>query len=357
MIDFCSMTVVKLIGVIVLYLFLPLTALTCYYSRRPRRVAEVERIFDILKIDPAYKKVYAFEKIGYYILAVAYASIVSCVGLTLLFLSTEIGFPGAEFPVVKLGHAEFPQIGSRLVLGMAFLGAYLWGLQHVFRRYSLNDLNSSVYYGLSMRMILAAVIAVVIYNAYSAFAGGGNSNGGITENVWSALAFLIGIFPQRGLRWLMDRLPMLSSETDPSVRNAPLEMIEGIETHDIIRLEELGIDTCHDLATVDFVPLILKTPFCARQLIDWILQAKLCVYFGDAVKDLRHNNITTVIDVEPLTTQDIESLAKGTTLTKFSLEQAQKSVKNDEEIKRLRDVGRLLSRFWEREDMPATPSK
>ena len=63
-------------------------------------------------------------------------------------------------------------------------------------------------------------------------------------------------------------------------------MIEGVESHDTLRMEELGIDSCYDLATADFVPLLLKTPYSARQLIDWILQAKLCVYFGDTVKDL-----------------------------------------------------------------------
>ena len=36
-----------------------------------------------------------------------------------------------------------------------------------------------------------------------------------------------------------------------------------------------------------FVPLTLKTPYSTRQLIDCILQAKACVYFGEDVKDLR----------------------------------------------------------------------
>ena len=89
------------------------------------------------------------------------------------------------------------------------------------------------------------------------------------------------------MRWLTDRLPIFSSEADASVRRLPLEMIQGIEVHDRLRPEEEGIDSCYDLATADFVPLMLKTTCGARQLIDWILQAKLCVYFAEAVKDLR----------------------------------------------------------------------
>ena len=346
MTDFGSMTAFKLIGAFMLYLFLPLTALTYYFSRRTRRAAEVERILSILKIDPAYRKAYETEKFGYYLWAVVYASVVFCVGLTLLFFSDEVGL--LELPGVQLGDVAFPQKGSRLILAMAFLGAYLWGLQHVFRRYTLNDLTSSVYYSLSMRMILAAITALVIYNAYAALAGNAPSQSGITANIWPSLAFLIGMFPQRGLRWLTDRLPMLSSEKALAVRQAPLAMIEGIESHDILRLEELGIDTCYDLATADFVPLILKTPYSARQLIDCMLQAKACVYFGEAMQDLRRHGIRTIIDLEPLTPQDIEALAKETSVTKYALERAQKSVKTDPEITRLREAGQLLGKFWER---------
>ena len=139
------------------------------------------------------------------------------------------------------------------------------------------------------------------------------------------------------------------------IRSAKIavEMIEGIETHDILRLEELGIDTCYDLGNADFIPLILKTPYSARQLIDWILQAKLCMCFGEAVKDLRQHGIRTIIELEPLTAEDIEELPLQTSVTKIALERAQKSVKDDAEIKRLREVGQLLGRFWQSEEESA----
>jgi hypothetical protein len=346
-----------LILVLVLYLFLPLTALTYYFSRRNRRVAEVERVFSLLKVDVEYRRVYETEKFCQYLWAVGYASVVALAGLVLLFLGPELIEKG-EFPVVLLGKSEFPMQGSRLVFGMAFLGAYMWGFQHIFRRYSLNDLVPSVYYDLSIRMILAAIIALVVYNGYSALAGSEEKNGGITATIWPALAFLIGIFPQRGLRYLTDRIPMLAPDNDPSVRDMPLEMIEGIEAHDVLRLEELGIDTCYDLAQADFVPLVLKTPYSARQLIDWILQAKLCVSFGPAVKDLRQQGIRTIIDLEPLTDDEIAQLPLDTTVTKVSLERARNAVKCNEEIKRLREVGQLLGRFWQRQNdaQPAIPS-
>jgi hypothetical protein len=347
----------KLIGVAVLYLFIPLSALTYYFFRRQRRTAEVERAFAVLNIDLGYRQVYREETVGSYTLwAVAYASLVSCIGLTLLFLGSDIGL--AELPSVPLGSMEFPRQGSRLVLGMAFLGAYLWGLQYIFRRYSLTDLTPSVYYDLSMRMIFAAITALVIYNAFEALAGGSEpqgeaaASGGISLSIWPVLAFFIGMFPQRGLRWLSDRLPIFSPGTTSATRPAPLELIEGIELHDTLRLEELGIDTCYDLATADFVPLVLKTPYSARQLIDWILQAKLCVYFGETVKDLRQHGIRAIIDLEPLTDEDIVALSAESSATKSALERARESVRDNLEIRRLRLAGELLGRFWHDEDNP-----
>ena len=359
----------KVIVLVALYSFLPLTAYTYYIFRRARRTYEVERIFTILSIDEnqVYRRAYHDEIAGaYYLWAVVYASVVAGLGLMLLFLGPELNleeFPRMQFGATAPTEAEnlgFPQLGSRLVVGMAFLGAYLWGLQYIPRRYLLNDLRPSVYYSLSLRLIVAASTALVLYNAYAALANMGGSSGvpegTLTSNMWPALAFLIGAFPQRGLRWLMDRLPLLAPESE-AVRRAPLEMVEGIEIHDSLRLEELGIDTCYDLATTDFVPLVLKTPYSARQLIDWILQAKLCVYFGEAVKSLRQQGFRTVIDLANLTPQKIESLAIETALTKSALEHAQESVTREAaELERLHRAGRLLGTFWEQKDISVVPA-
>ena len=53
-----SVAAFKLFVAAVLYLFLPLTALTYYFSRRQRRVIEVDRMLAILNVDPSYAKAY-----------------------------------------------------------------------------------------------------------------------------------------------------------------------------------------------------------------------------------------------------------------------------------------------------------
>jgi hypothetical protein len=334
---------VKLILLVALFLFLPLTALTYYVFRRHRRRCEIERIFSVLNIDVPYRKAFEEGQPGRYFLgAVTYTSLIAGIGLVLLFLGRDFGL--TEFPSVMWREVEFPQEGSALVCGMAFLGAYLWGMQYIYRRYTQNDLVPAVYYAFSMRMVLATVTALVLYNAAGALAGG-DSGGGITANIWPALALLIGMFPQRGLDWLNERIPLFASKNDPSVRAAPLEMIEGVTIEDRIRLQEVGIDTCYDLATADFVPLILKTPYGARELVDWILQAKLCVCFGAAVKELREHSVRTVVELARLKPAEIEMLATDTTLTRSALQRARESVDIDPEIKRLQNVSQQLGKF------------
>jgi hypothetical protein len=240
----------------------------------------------------------------------------------------------------------FPVDNSLLMLGMAFLGAYLWGIQYVFRRYVADDLSPGVFYGLSMRMLLAGALAVVIFNGYEALAGsGGESSGGVGRSMWPALAFVLGMFPQRGLTWLREKIPMFSPEKDPTVRRLPLEMVEGISIHDRLRLEECGIDSCHNLATTDFVPLAIGSPYSARTLIDWMLQAKLCIYCGDAMRDLRGYGIRTIVDLEDMTPEQMDELAKETSVTRSSLEQAKLYLLRSPEVIRLRRIGHLLGVF------------
>lgn len=344
--------------VILLSLFLPLTALSYYAFRRYRRTSEINRVLELLNVDPTYRRVHRDIRPGtHYLVAVIYASALAQIGLVLLFYAEDVGL--LEFPKIDIGGHQYPRDGSRMVFAMAFFGGYLWGLQYIFRRYALNDLMPVVYYGLCLRMLLAATLALVIYNAYGAYGaltGTETKQSGIDATIWPALAFLMGMFPQRGLRWLTDKAPIFSSQLDPSVKPAPLEMIQGMSLHHRFRLEEIGIDNCYDLANYDFVPLILRTPYGARELIDWILQAKLCVYFGEGVKELRHHGIRTILDLQSLTPESLDTLVAETSLTRDALERARESVLNNAPIERMCAAGALLGTYWD-PDHPGEPAE
>ncbi len=87
-------------------------------------------------------------------------------------------------------------------------------------------------------------------------------------------------------------------------------------------------------------------------MVDWILQAKLCAYFGEAVRDLRLHSIKTAYDLTQVELADIEKLVPETNLTRSALVQAKESFERDNEIPRLRNVAELLGKFWRREASP-----
>ena len=333
---------------IVLSLFLPLLAYSYFFFRQVRRKIEVDRIFKKLGLPEESEYVQMFRNVRpgpYFCIAAGISWAISLIGLMILFVGEEIGIGS-----IGRGNESFPVEGSRLVFGMAFLGAYFWGLQYVYRRYVANDLIPGVFYSLGIRMLLAATLALLIFNAFASFTGQIDPNStGVDAKIWPALAFLLGAFPQRGLQWLTARIPVFSAEVDPSVRPLPLDMIEGLRTYDRMRLEELGIDGCNDLAMADFIPLVLKTSYGARELTDWILQAKLCVYCGQAVKDLRQHGIRTILDLKGIKDDEILELAKKTSANDFCLRRAKAFAKTDSEIERLQVVAGRLSRYAELE--------
>jgi hypothetical protein len=336
----------KLIAVIVLSLFFPLLAYSFYFFRKERRKVELRRIATKLNLEgeAAYIEMFMDIRTGpYFCLASGIAWLVTVLGLLILFLGERLGIDALE--PFSIGNQDFPIKGSRLIFGMAFLGAYFWGVQYVFRRYVLNDLIPGVFFSLAIRMLLASTLALLIFNAFASAEGDSVAGTTIDMALWPAVAFLIGTFPQRGLLWLASRVPMLAAKPDPSVRIMPVDMIEGIEAYDKMRLHELGIDSCHDLAVADFIPLVLKTSYGAREVTDWILQAKLCIYCGPAVADLRHQGIRGIVELADLTDEQILDLAKKTAASELSLRRARDLIARDPDIERLQMVAGRLSEY------------
>jgi hypothetical protein len=149
---------------------------------------------------------------------------------------------------------------------------------------------------------------------------------------------------------------MLATKPDASVRVMPVDMIEGIEGYDKMRLHELGIDSCHDLASADFIPLVLKTSYGAREVTDWILQAKLCIYCGQAVADLRQQGIRGIVELADLDDEQILDLSKKTAASELSLRRARDLVAKDPDIQRLQMVAGKLSEFIPIRPGAKTPS-
>lgn len=359
----------RILVIVVLVGFIPLCAWTYYTYRLGQRKLELKRILHILQITSDYRNIYIFD-IGpyHYGVSVLFTTAVSLLGLSSLLLSVELGL--GETPNLLLSGSLIVtkecgtgtqclldyQHGALMVYGVGFLGAYLWGLQSLFRRYSINDLMPVAFFHFGLRMIFASVAALLIYHSVGGFEGDYIVEGKkqqvlapTSDGLLLLAAFVVGMFPQRGIKWMKNQLKMLHADKHPAVRDLPLEMIEGMSTYDKDRMEELGIDSCYDLATTDFIPLLLKTSYGSRELIDWLLQAKLCVRFGEAVEVLRSLGIRTITDLEGLPEDYLKELATDSSLTYSSLLRAARATESDHNIARLKRASESLGKYWEGE--------
>ena len=360
----------RVLTVVVMVGFLPVCAYAYYAYRMGQRKLEIERILDILKIESIYRDVHLQEIAPrHFFIAVFFTMAVAAGGLSTLLLASELALydkPSLLLAGMRMNDAgcgegseclKSYQQGALLVFGFGFLGAYVWGLQGIFRRYSMNDLLPITFYRFSLRMILASLIALLIYHALGGFSyetTAATPSGEPIADDRLALAaalvdmfqptrdgilivtsFLVGMFPQQGIRWLSNRISIIREQRHSSVRELPLNMIEGMTNYDIFRLEELGIDTCYDLANTDFIPLLLRTSYGARELIDWILQAKLCVRFGDATEELRTRGIRLITDLETHDEDYLKALATETSLTLPSLKHDTETSVSDKNIKQI----------------------
>jgi hypothetical protein len=366
-----SAPVVYRVGVVVvLMLFIPFTAISFYVVRRDVRRRQLREDCRALGLDyEHYYHIYKREtRESHFLYAVCFTSVVTLLGLTAVMLGKELGL-SAKPNLLLLGayEASTPeaieayQTGTLLFFGMAFLGAYLWGLQHILHRYYTSDLVPAVYYGLGTRMIFAAIIALMVYHMLPDIADGGGAEGGMASSFLPALAFMIGIFPQRALQYLTDRLNVFVSPTTAAAREIPLELIQGISVNDRLRLLEEGIESCFDLANAEFVQLLFTTPFQPLELIDWQLQARLMLYFGKTAEQMRDQGVRSISDLKALDDTTAQQLAEKTSATRAAVEMARRRALEDgaieflESLRRTLVSGRAVKRCAEHADAPAPP--
>src|SRR6266571_4504770 len=159
----------------------------------------------------------------------------------------------------------------------AFLGAYFFSLQMLFRRYVLRDLRPSAYVSVAMRIILAVVgtWVVAIISHYNLLE--------IKTDTLLLVGFVIGVFPSLAWQFLQAALkkitfagffiPSLSSQL-------PISDLDGLTVWHEARLEEEDVENVPNMATADLVDLMRQTRFPPDRIIDWVDQAILFTHIG-----------------------------------------------------------------------------
>ena len=165
---------------------------------------------------------------------------------------------------------------------LAFLGAYFFSLQMLFRRYVRSDLGGSAYVAVSMRIVLAVIGTWVVMVASLQL-------GLATEGQLLVIGFVIGVFPQvawqiiqTAFRKTTSFIRLKSMESD-----LPLSDLDGLTVWHEARLEEEDIENIPNMATTDLVELFINTRFPPERIIDWVDQAILYTQLGAENKGFR----------------------------------------------------------------------
>jgi len=189
----------------------------------------------------------------------------------LIALGWFVTLPPYEADAVVNGR---PGVQALTLMGnpvqLAFLGAYFFSLQMLFRRYVLKDLGGSAYVAVSIRIILA-VIGIWILIAVS----------DLSDKYLLVAAFVFGFFPRVIWQIVAQISKKMAGLIVPSmISQLPISDLDGLTVWHEARLEEEDIENIPNMATADLVELLLNTRLPPERIIDWTDQAILYTQLG-----------------------------------------------------------------------------
>lgn len=333
-------------AIAVMVAFMPLTAISYLHFRLPRKQDEFDNIVDALGVrdDISELSSVIFEQSDVksdYLLPVGFVSVFCTLGFYILLVKTgNVLFTGTAWiadasDLYSNAISESREYRRGVVaIGMAFLGAYIWSIQYIFRRMITLDLPPGAFYSVGSRMMYSAFLAVIVQHFIA------KTGIDMVSNQLVAISFLIGIFPDRALAFMKEKLGKMFKRPNLATQTLPLEMLEGINAFHKARLVELGIDNVQNLAQASLVELILKTPFKPRVLIDWMAQARLCLEFKANTEAIRSAGVRTILDFQETCEQPelIAVLARGSGLSEDLIRTVYNNNKDEVSITRLREA-------------------
>jgi hypothetical protein len=349
-----TLALLKLGLVLVLSSFMGATAVTFLKVRLDKKAREYSHLLRIMGVGDAEaeRASSALEDefaAPDYVLPTLFASLVSIAGFTALVF-------GRELVTVNEGQTNFLLTGgvtaapaqmqemrvrAMTMLTFGFVGAFVWSARHIVRRLMNGDLTPNTYYSAALRIVFASLLALML-----SFVLGASPAGAIAAGALPAVVFIAGMLPDETFVYLRHKVGIFKTEVDAAAPELPLEMIEGINAFSKTRLAEVDVDDVQNLAEANLVELLLKTPFSAYKLVDWIAQAKLVLCFGHDVTKLRKLRIRTILDLRQAAFdgQDGALIAEETGMSALSLRLVSQRVQTDPTVARLQEFKDALSR-------------
>jgi hypothetical protein len=169
-----------------------------------------------------------------------------------------------------------------IAVHFAFLGAYFFAVQMLFRRFVRKDLQASAYVAVSLRIVLAVIGTWAVVQALSLL-GLGERAGGREHQALLIIGFVIGAFPPvawQVIRAAFRRVVPVEAVVPSLSSQMPVSDLDGLTVWHEARLEEEDIENVPNMATADLVELMLHTRFPPDRIVDWVDQAILYTQLG-----------------------------------------------------------------------------
>lgn len=176
-----------------------------------------------------------------------------------------------------------------------FLGAYVFIVEMLTRRYFQDDLKTGAYLNGATRILASTLLITALHQVWPDTLSAGQE---------VAFAFVIGVFPIVGLKAIQSLIALPLRSLLPSLKKEyPLSDLDGLNIWYESRLLEEGIEDMQNLATANIVDVMLRTRVPVDRLVDWIDQAILDLRVKDGEADsarqtLRRLGIRTATDLE-----------------------------------------------------------
>jgi hypothetical protein len=193
-------------------------------------------------------------------------------------------------------------------LRFTFLGAYVFIIEVLTRRYFQDDLKTGAYLSCASRILSAILFVTAVHQVWPESLSAGQE---------AAFAFVIGVFPMVGVRAVQSLIALPLRPLLPNLKKKyPLSDLDGLNIWYESRLLEEGIEDMQNLATANIVDVMLRTRVPVDRLIDWIDQALLYLKVKDTTRapdrsDLRRLGIRTATDLEDVLRTSSLSGANG----------------------------------------------
>ncbi len=161
----------------------------------------------------------------------------------------------------------------------AFLGAYFFSLQMLFRRYVRGDLRKSAYLTVSLRIVLAVIGTWIAIMAIAAIKKVDVDDVNADDASLLVVGFVIGVFPSITWQFIQGACKAVMRKLGPSKELLPSDL-DGLTVWHEARLKEEGIENIPNMANAEIADLMLRTRFPPDRIIDWVDQAILFTHLG-----------------------------------------------------------------------------